>query len=231
MIYPGTGVGSGFQLGTPSGPNDPNRKNLQKYLMNKLGAAPGTAGSYASISGQAPGTSVSGNPFLAMLAGRPGENFQSIGVDANAGANNLSDSGSLSNLVSGDTLPGHYNTGLQPATGRDGQTPGGAYSPGDAWLSAALSNQNALGGGNLQSNGGNVSSVDASGPSTASSPAPSNQSQQFISPGMKTGATGLAAQVTPNLGMNIAGLDPSIQAALMYHIGLYHGAGGGAQAS
>lgn len=212
MRYPGTGVGTGFQIGGP-GEQDPNaRKNLQKYLLGKLGAQPNTAGSYASISGQAPGAAkMSTNPFLAMLSGRPGETFQNMsrsdqggdyqdpGLSAYDPGSNPYDPNDPSAVGGG--LTSHYNPGTNLTPGLPGApapNPNGSYIGRDGQTSTGQNPQAGWQGLNAQ-----VAKVGGQG-------MPNFQSQ-----------------VQPGLGMNIAGLDPGLQAQLMYHIGMIHGAQSG----
>lgn len=75
MIYPNT------QPSGIVGGGDDNRKRLQQ-MLSKLGAAPlfGSSGKSASVQSlpSVGAPALSFNPFLKMLAGRPGETFQQL---------------------------------------------------------------------------------------------------------------------------------------------------------
>jgi hypothetical protein len=209
-------------MGGPGGevPND-QRRNLQKYLLQKLQGSPGTAGSYASISGQAPGSpKISYNPFLQMLAGRPDETFQDLqgsGIDSNAGAGQYADPGSS---IQGQPGLGVYNPGSNPFDPNAGASSGAGalYPSGPSGGGGIPSHFNPVvlpgGGRDGQTLNGQAPIAGWANPTQIGAQAAQASRYQ----GGPNSIPNYMSQVTPAMGMNIAGLDPAIQQALMAHL-------------
>lgn len=87
MIYPGTGGDGGYSLGSPDDLQERKRQLVQKLLQSGARNQTGLSGLHALplFGGRGRGSSdlptgalpqISFNPFLAMAAGRPNEQFQ-----------------------------------------------------------------------------------------------------------------------------------------------------------
>lgn len=147
MIYPNT-----QPSGVVGGTGD-NRQKLAK-MLSQLGAAPlfGSSGRSASVASlpSIGAPSLSFNPFLKMLAGRPGETFAQLPQGI---------SGALAAGIQNGPMNGYLGSSI-PTSG------GGASAPTPAGLGAPSAQQNlSTGYGHFNDTSGAALNVSTSAPS------------------------------------------------------------------